>query len=90
MNSIQIEAPEEVLTNGTTLIPGLSLHDHGTRKLENNRWLVPAYATNEAISTLESLGCVVTILMNNEELKQHQLRVFRQVEGNENYPGGEV
>ena len=88
MNSIQIEAPEEILS--TPPIPGLSLHDHGTRKLENGRWLIPAYATDEAISTLESLGCGITILMNNEELRAHELKIFRQIEGNEDFPGGEV
>ena len=90
MNSVQIEAPEEVLTTSTAEISGLSLHDHGSRKLENGRWLISAYATDEAVSALESLGCRVTILMNNEELRQHQLKVFRQVEGNESFPGGEV
>jgi hypothetical protein len=90
MNSVQIEAPEEVLTTSTMPIPGLSLDDHGTRKLENGRWLIPAYATDEAIGALESLGCEVTILMKNEELRQYELRVFRQVEGNEDYPNGEV
>jgi hypothetical protein len=90
MNSVQIEGSEEILTTSIKSIPGLSLHDHGTRKLEDDRWVISAYATDEAISALESLGCGVTILMNNEELRAHQLKVFRQVEGNEDFPGGEV
>lgn len=87
MNLVQIDAPETLLTGGDVpRTEGLNLAGHGSSRLENGRWRIAGYATDEAISTLEANGCTVTVILNNEQLRQHEETVFRQVNDNEDIP----
>lgn len=78
MNSVQIEGPRDVLL-GLVNIPGLQIFRHTATQIDADRWVVSAYATDDAIAQVEARGATVNIIMSAEELRQHQERVFRQI-----------
>lgn len=86
MNSIDITGPPDSL-GGLMLIEGLDLLFRGSRQIDNNLYLVSAFATDAAIADLRTRpGVTVTILQDNAAFDAHQAQVRADIAAAEGPP----
>ncbi len=70
MNLITAEGTEAEV-RGAREIAGFLAALGSARQIGPDHWSLSGYATDAAVTAIESLGAVVTIHKNNEELDQH-------------------
>lgn len=79
MNLIQIEGAPE-LVYGFTDIPDIALVLVSTEEIPGGNVRTSAYATDWAITEIETRGAMVTVVMDNDALDEHLAAVFENVE----------
>jgi hypothetical protein len=78
MSLIRIEGPKDKLL-GLIDIPDLGLRARAAVELQNGNWAVGANATDPAIAEVQARGCVVTIILTDEQVEQQQQIAMTQV-----------
>jgi hypothetical protein len=59
----------EALLQGLSQVEGLHLSNHSSRKNPDGTWTVSAYASQEAVSYLNRIGCSVAVAMNDDQVQ---------------------
>jgi hypothetical protein len=79
MQLIRIAGPTEPMRR-LAQIDGLDFERSSARRLDDDRWQVSGYATDDALATLRERGLEVESVVDSEELAQQRDVLFTRLQ----------
>jgi hypothetical protein len=82
MNLIRMTGPEAAVA-GLSDIADLVIIESSGQTLETGDVQLSGYATDRAITEIESRGAVVEVIMNNAELTEHYDELYAKIDSDD-------